>query len=266
MLQKRLLGIGMLSGALLCLTLGGTARAAITVDGQLADWGVNPGAYGSSDWTPGAGIYFVQEDTNPAVDFQNPGWGGQSFDAEGLYYTRDTSNIYVALVSGFPLEGTRYAGRNYTTGDLAFDFGSDGSYEIGVRLSGLTPSDTTAALFSSTTWNDPDPFTQSGPLSIASGILEGNAAFGYDDSTYAAYNHNVYEFSIPLSLLAGVWDNVFYSVSGQPQFTVHWTMSCGNDAIDLDVTHSPEPLSSGLLLIGLGGLAYRNRNRMRFKV
>ena len=101
------------------------ASAVITVDGLISDWGVTPGPFsnGASQWTPGAGIDFIQEDQDPEVDFLGPGFGGQRFDVEAIYFTQQGPTAYFAVVSGFPLAGWP----GYSAGDLAFDFGSDGS-------------------------------------------------------------------------------------------------------------------------------------------
>ena len=247
-LSRFVLAVAAMSGASLLTPT--TASAVITVDGHVADWGVHPGPYGDpSQWTPDSGINFFQQDHDPAVSFLGPGWGGQAFDAEAAYFTRQGGTAYFAVVTGFPLEGRPY----YAAGDLAIDFGSDGSYEFGVKT-----TDPGHHLFGSTTWINPTPFPISGPLAIASGADWGAVQFGYDNTSYVADGHYAFEVGVPVSLFGAYW-----SGSDQPDFTLHWTMSCGNNAINLHVpAHTspvPEPVSSALLLLGLGGLAVVRR-------
>ena len=225
------------------------ASAAITVDGSLGDWGVSPGPYGNpAQWTPNSGVFFTQEDTNPAVSFLDPGWGGQDFDVEAAYFTREGNTAYFAIVSGFPLAGRP----GYAAGDLAIDFGSDGSFEFGVNTTGSNHY-----LYGNATWIDPTSFPVSNPYALAGGTQLGGVQFGYNSALYAANGHYAFEIAVPISLFGSSWMGLDH-----PDFTVHWTMSCGNDAIDLRVpprSAVPEPVSSVLMLLGVGGLALTRR-------
>lgn len=245
---KKILTLGAL---LLALAFPASAWA-ITVDGQTSDWGITPAAFGSSDWTPNPGVYYIQEDQNPSIDFLSPGWGGQKFDAEGIYFTRDTTYAYIAVISGFPLEGRIYGGAPYYAGDLGFDFGSDGSYEFGVETTGANKG----KLFGNATWTNP-LFISCGPYALAGGNILGNALFAYDKTTYIGTGHYVFEVGIPLSLFGSAWSNNDFV----PDLTIHWTMSCGNDCIDLKVTrvpNVPEPSTVILLVAGLLVFAARS--------
>src|SRR3989338_969452 len=217
------------------LLLGGASCQpawAILVDGVLDDWGVFPGPYsnGPSQWVPLGGIDYVQEDQDPAIDFLNPGWGGQPYDVEAIYFTQDAATAFFAVVTGFPLAG--YGG--YTAGDFAFDFGSDGTYEYGLETVGAHD------LYGNVTWINPI-FGVSSPYAIGSGTNLGPAAFGYVPGQYAANTHYAFEMGIPLSYFSGYWDEP----GEHPNLTVHWTMSCGNDALNMRLV--PEP-STWLLL------------------
>lgn len=230
------------------------AAYAITVDGSVNDWGVTPGAFGNpAQWIPNTGIDFVEEDQNPAIDFLNPGWGGQNFDVEAVYFTSDDSKAYFSVITGFNLL-TPPAG--YTGGDLALDFNSDGTYEFGLETLGANAG----KLYSITAangWKQPT-FTQSGPFAINHSKLGSSVfyiglseyAFG---TTYAADKHYVLEMGIPLDYFGLFWDD---STLVNPKFTAHWTMSCGNDALDLHVDEkvvsTPEPMTAFMLLSGLG--------------
>ncbi len=242
------------------LTLGFSAKAsaAIVVDGLVSDWGVAPGAYGASDWTPNSGAFFAQEDQNPAVDYLNPGWGGQSFDVEALYFKREADFAYFAVISGFPLEGRVYQGGNYYAGDFAIDFGSNGSYDFGVETSGANQG----KLYGTPTWQNP-LFTICGPYALAGGTLLGDTTFAYDKTTYIGTGHYAFEFSIPISLFGSFWTDSSYV----PNFTAKWTMSCGNDCLDLNipnVPHSPEPATAVMMMLGLSGLAFSSVRKKFF--
>lgn len=228
------------------------AWAAIVVDGSMSDWGVVPGPYsaGTSQWTPSAGISFLQEDQNPSVSYLNPGYGGQFFDLEAIYFTQQSNTAFFAVVGGFPLAGFN----GYVPGDFAIDFGSNGSYDFGVQTTG------THLLYKNPTWSVPVLWGSSAPLAMTSGTSLGAVPFGYQPTLYTANNHYAFEIGVPTSLFGTYWPT-----SGTLDMTLHWTMACGNDAIDMRVIQQlippppptppsppviPEP--SGLLLFGAG--------------
>lgn len=241
------------------------AWAAIVVDGILSDWDVFPAAYsaGPAQWTPNAGITFIQEDQNPAISFLGPGFGGQAFDIEALYFTTEGPTAFFAVVSGAPLSGTGIQ----APGDFAIDFGSNGSYDFGVKTVG------THTLYGNTVWNVPNLWPSSAPYRIVSGTPAGVAQFGYQPSAYVANSHYAFEIGVPISLFGSSWPT-----SGTLDMTLHWTTACGNDELDLRVIRHipppppppppviPEPMTS--LLWGLGmlgplsrGLSARRRVR-----
>lgn len=232
------------------------ADASITVDGLMNDWGVLPGAYGSSDWTPSHGIYSAVEDQSPSVDFLNPGYGGQKFDVEAIYFTRDTTYAYFSIVTGFPLEGRFYQGDWYTPGDVAFDFGSDGSYEFGLETTGTNQG----KIYLNPVWLDPH-FVVCGPFAMSQGDLVGESIFAYDKTTYVSNTHFVFEFGIPVNYFGAFWSSGEYI----PDLTIHWTMSCGNDCLNLQlnaVPHViPEPATPILFLVGLAYLFSRKKEK-----
>lgn len=239
------------------------ASATMVVNGSLDDWGVTPGAYDSinpqAQWVPStAGVTYVSEDQ---IDYSlNPGYGGQDFDVEAIYFKKEGDIAYFAVVSGFPIGGyPNYNGSAYYAGDLAIDFGSNGSYEFGVtvtnHLSGVAPDHLVGN--AATDWSTPY-FTESGPFQLTGGTDLGAVQFAYNSTTYLVGDHYVYEYGIPVSLFGADW------TGDNPDLTVHWTMSCGNDALDLHVNAvlNPEPSTYALLLLGLSsfGLLRRFRN------
>jgi len=242
----------------------------ITLDGNVEpDW--NPaavtGSAGSTDWQPlgQPNAAWINDDGT-----LGPGGGGQNFDAEALYsgYDPGNGNIYVAMVTGFDLGGET-VGSLYLPGDIFIDFGSDGTWDLAFDLSDYVLGGSlvqSVDAIQNTGWtlehvnvgahqvSPPEPFR------VASGGTDiGSASFAYRDNGDAAWtaswDHNVYEFGFDLSQGPASWLTDVLNTG----YTVHWTMQCGNDWIELPVGPVPVPPAAFLGL--LGGIAVIAKRR-----
>ncbi len=231
-----------------------------------------------SGWT-----VFGSEDQTGTGNYKlTPGWGGQKFDAEYLFYKLQGNNLSIGLQTGFDVisnNGQVYDNYHYYTGDLALSFdGNNSNYEYAIDFGNLTKNYAgtkkinaqsnntsgvdTAGLYEAKSWNNDiwayNKYGLSAPYGVSSGSLllaanddnfsQGSAANGYkSDISYFTM------FTFDLSNITGL----------QPNFVLdaHWTMSCGNDAIDGRVTLAkvPEPSPILLFVLGLVGLVIARR-------
>ncbi len=225
----------------------------VGIDGSLDDWGVIPG----TDWIPKAGASYSLEDNAPnSSGYVGPGYGNQEYDVEALYVTWDSANLYVAIVTGFPQTGRDYNSIHFDAGDIAIDVGLDGNYDYALRVAGSE----VGSFYQVSSWEDVyySSYVESNPFRAATGSLLGSGTLsylpwsGWDDNDLASQRY-IIEASIPLALFNGPLGS----------FGVHWTIECGNDYLNVEAIHTPEPATLILIgsgLLGMGALRGRRRN------
>ncbi len=271
--QISFIAAGVLVAVVCCAPASaGTVTSTVTgidvLNSSLEDnWGVDgSGITGRdnphSDWAATQGTWATDD------GHVGPGVGGQDFDIEAFYSGFDTSNntLYFAMVTGFDLRGEW---GSYEGGDVFIDFGQDDGWDLAFELSdffdgGAANTDfsgTVDALTGPMTTVDPH-FTDSTPWRVDTPAdTEADAvSFSYEAEGIgdAGDDHNVYQFSYVVNDSNWLDD----LLAGGEGYTVHWTMSCGNDAFDLAMP-AVVPAPSAALLGVLGSLVVFVRRRIR---
>ena len=209
----------------------------------------------------------ANEDGVGSGGYVGPGYGGQAFDAEYLFYKLEGTKLSVGLQTGFDVisnNGYLHSdGRRYYNGDLALSFDGNTSnyeyavdfgnatrgYNTGAKISaGSSSQDTdTAGLYRVTQWNNDIYYGQSAPYGMDAGtrLVTAGASNFWQGQAKGSDNLSSY-YSIVSFDLSNITN--LGSTFG---FAAHWTMSCGNDEIEGATSISvPEP--GPLLLLGLG--------------
>lgn len=246
-----------------------SSPSGFSVDGDLSDWGISKNG-NVTDWTPAMGISYIVEDQHPEWGQPlEPGYGGQKYDAEALYTSRDETSLFVALATGHnPETINNPSGNSFGAGDFAIDFGQDGSYEVGINIKpNWDGFGIVAGVYSVTEWayglwaddTTPGYVNKEHPTSIVRGDLLGTASLSISgpQSGFGEWgndDHFFYEMGLNLDLLtAAGWQG--------DNFNVHWTQNCGNDSIMVESsTTVPTPGTLMLLIAGFIGLKMTKKN------
>lgn len=259
--------------------LSASSAQAFVIDGNLSDWGVQRNG-SVTGWTPNSNAFAYKiEDQHDS--YLTPGYGGQAYDAEAMYVAWDASNLYVGIATGHnPLTPNNPTGNSYGAGDIAIDFGINGSFDYGIEL---LDSATKGHVFSNVNWAlgvwksngawtgyyDPNLAANRAvadpahPTSILSGTDVGTGSVAYTtvgQNNYGAWTtdlHYFYEVAVPLSAFGTDW-------ADGANFRVHWSENCANDSIWVDATAThrvPEPGTLSLLPLGMLGLMALRRNK-----
>lgn len=260
-----------------------TAQATFVADSDLKDW-LNAPLGNGNDWkaviSPNSKV--AEEDYIPNSDgFLSPGYGGQAYDAEAIYVAQDAVNFYVAVLTGLSPSTTEYP-----AGDLAFDFGNDKVFEYGVVVKSDTQTNdkynggigTQGQVYQVNKWNlglwDSlgkqvafNTGTTAHPTTVSSGNLLGLAQLSYGEVTYNGASINqLGAYTGTHYLIEAIISKSLFTPNDLAQsFTVHWTMACANDFIEVDppISSVPAPtilslISSGLLLFA----GYKKSNNL----
>ncbi len=203
------------------------------------------------------------EDTPDSQNHLGPGVGGQPYDAEFLGLTLTSDTLFFGLQTGIELEdGEAATSGNQRPGDIALDFGNDGTYDWAIRF-----WDATFSVIEVSDWNEVhySQHSVSNPWRADTGTV--NEHVYTSDVQINSAAQDAYGDDYDSNILEG-W--VSASAFGLDEFnsdtviTANWTMYCGNDFANVTTGVVPEPATMMLLgagLIGLAGYGRRKKNR-----
>ncbi|TCO83372.1 uncharacterized protein (TIGR03382 family) [Plasticicumulans lactativorans] len=239
-------GLGLAQGA-----------AAITIDGNLADWGLHRNGL-ASDWVPDAGIHYVVDDFTTGPN----NIGGQGNDVEAMYLKIDTGTLYIALVTGHdPATVQNTTAKKYARGDLAINFTGpdyDDSFEFAISTA-TRNGFKQGGVYAVFNWNHGlAPGHADTVTTIARGLLIGQAELAISSSFTGmgegpqGHKHWAYEAAVPLSLFDGFIDEKLW---------VQWTTTGAADVLRVDppLTSVDAPPALALFALGVPALLRRRR-------
>jgi hypothetical protein len=291
----------------------GQAGATPTVDGAINDWllSTNDLSLDSSGneilWTaehPGnsafgpdffVGQYHVEDNQT----LTSGAAGGQNYDLEALYvsWDLDTETMYVAMITGFNVEGEDGMGNPnlplYDVGDVVLYFDS---YATAIRIDPDSSNNPPGYSYGSDPYNEDREYNDLGTGGGADGSFYSWSADVYNGVTtwesvwvpsfqsaadpYRAVDgskvengasvayrndpgsgdHNIVELSFTMNSA----QVAFFQNGGT--LGAHYTMECGNDHLDFSRTVKgsfPVPEPATMVLLGLGMAALVVRRQLR---
>ena len=263
------------------------AASPYTIDGDLSDWGISSsdlsngfGGPGNENyWLPSSSTcdYVVEDDVDPAhqsyctanptkcnpYDYgvhitgegssygtynepllalgYVPPWYYEVYDIEAMYFDDWFDNgigkgyAYFAIITS-AAEDTPLAN---APGDLALDIDDDGDYEYGIKLTGSDKGQ----VCSNPVWEISGMGGGEWRFTCAPGDVVGTAdvAWGNPGVSDHSYNNHVIEVE--------VWKYLIGLPEQYDTSSLHATMLCGNDVVDLEIDwdfEAPEFIMSGV--------------------
>ena len=280
------------------VAMSAASASAITVDGNLSDWGItvadnNNSNFSSPSTTIGLEASFTEDQNDFAGNngYVGPNYGGQNYDAEFMGVAVQGNIMYIAIVSGQrPNNGlSKYSpGDIYMTtpvGIVGIEVGGgigggaggmitegDAGSTYNLSSNGYTQSygTTDAAQTAGSVWANADwiqdPIAPGSPVQMeingaSTKVADADYAYTRDTDTN---QHSVIELALDLTNLL--------DEDGSGSIGIHWSPSCGNDIVHalinvsapITTTEVPEPGSALVWLVGVGMIgAMRVRRRKR---
>lgn len=294
-ITSRLATAALSIGLGLGLTVGNAA--ALTVDGDLSDWGITVADGNNSDFSspnPGIGMVdaFIEDQNDFAGNngYVGPNYGGQNYDAEYMGIAVQGTTMYIAIVSGQrPDNGLA----RFSPGDI---YMTTPVGVVGIEVGGGPGSGAGGAITegaAGSTYNlDSNGFTQSYGTTDAAqtaGSVWANADWTMDplgtptpvqmningasskiaDADYVytrnsqTNQHAVIELALDITNLL--------DEDGEGLIGIHWSPSCGNDvvmafhqaSIPPTSTEVPEPGSALVWLVGVAAIGAMRIHRRK---